>query len=66
MDIIVSREKARMSMTGYLNQLIKHYGLDETAVEYILLGLLADIRQQKIAQIISEKEAEDGVQQSDV
>ena len=52
-------------MTMFLNHLIKQFGLDEMSVEYILLGLLADIRQKKVVMLIN-KEDKDAVQQGDV
>lgn len=43
-----STEKARMSAISYINGLIDYFKLSADQVEMILLGLLADIRLQKL------------------
>lgn len=51
-NIIVDTAKAKCEVNSFVNHLIEDYGFPSVVIEGLFVGVVADIRQQEIAELI--------------
>ena len=59
-NIVVDTAKAKCEINSFVNHLIEDYGFPSVVIEGLFVGVVADIRQQEIAELIVAAQQSEG------